>query len=80
MSKLPTREENPKGLHQRYQIRKANGDPVYKGAEYFVLRLDTGGEEHHVDACRAAIREYAWAIRPYQTELAEDLEERYGES
>lgn len=53
---IQTKEENPKGLHIKYQIRKVVGvtdvkgsfghrkrfktKPVDKNAEYFVLRLD----------------------------------------
>lgn len=38
---IPTQEENPKGLHQRYVVSKTNGEPVDETAEYFILRLDS---------------------------------------
>lgn len=62
MNKIPTQLENPKGLHQRYVIRKlvpmvyAKGtvmeqnfieeQKVDENAEYFVMRLDYGGKDH----------------------------------
>ncbi len=58
---LPTQEENPEGLHQRYYIQKITGwgeslgvkglfdSPILEdtdeGAEYFVARLDWGGSD-----------------------------------
>ena len=40
---IPIRQKNPDGLHQRYKISKVDGAPIDVEAEYFVLRLDTGG-------------------------------------
>jgi hypothetical protein len=87
MSKLPTQLENPKGLHQRYYIRKfveVEGSrypgtlEVDPNAEYFVLRLDTGGSDpEHIKACRIAVHAYADAIEHHLPELAKDLRERY---
>ena len=60
MSAIPRQEDNPKGLHQRYVIRKANGEPIDHLATYFVLRLDSHGDDGlHIAACRAAARAYA---------------------
>lgn len=58
---IPTKEENPNGLHQRYAISKIVGCrninyagkvqrmPILKeideNSEYFVLRLDDGGKD-----------------------------------
>ena len=58
---IPTKEENPKGLHQKYFIQKIKGykgrddffgkgiKPIFEqvdpDAEYFVLRLDNGGSD-----------------------------------
>lgn len=57
--RMPTKEENPDGLHGRYVISKADGSPVDPDAVYFVLRLDSGGSDHkHVAACRAALEAY----------------------
>lgn len=75
---LPSMEENPDGLHQRYHVIKANGQPTDPQAEYFVLRLDDGGKDpNHVAACRKAVLAYAKAIKKYIPKLASDLEERY---
>lgn len=102
---IPTKDQNPNGLHQRYSIRKIvpvvmpakQGDGMYgkrieplperivykevavsKNAEYFVLRLDTGGSDiNHIKACRIGIHAYADAIETTIPELAKDLRERY---
>lgn len=63
MSQIPTIEQNPNGLHQRYNVTKANGEPTDPMATYFVLRLDgMGRDHHHIQACRAAARAYVKAI------------------
>lgn len=94
MANIPTQKENPNGLHQRYQIRKVvkiepefmglplkeqwTTAPVDDDAEYFVLRLDTGGSDiNHIKACRIAIHAYADAIESHIPGLAKDLCERY---
>ena len=77
---IPTREENPKGLHLRYIVSKTDGQPVDEEAEYFVLRLDKNGNDpKHIEACRKAIITYAVTIEPHLPELAKDLIERYSE-
>jgi NTP pyrophosphatase (non-canonical NTP hydrolase) len=77
MKPLPTPEENPAGLHGRYRITKANGDPVDPSAEYFVLRLDHAADFAHLSACRAALALYANAIEPNLPQLANELRERH---
>jgi hypothetical protein len=92
MEKIPTRQDNPNGLHQRYKIQKivptqeqdffGNNHYTYKDAdkeaEYFVMRLDTGGSDlEHIKACRIAINAYADAISKHIPELANDLKKRY---
>ena len=78
MKKIPTQEENPKGLHQRYIVSKTDGEPVDDNAEYFVLRLDEGGNDiKHIKACRKAIRTYAKKIKKHLPQLSKDLLERY---
>lgn len=92
MSKIPTRSENPKGLHQRYFVAKwIPGlekhptwplerilQPIDKGSEYFVLRLDDGGKDPvHIAACRKAVLCYAEEIKYHLPELSKDLIERY---
>jgi len=42
---IPTQEENPKGLHQRYIVSKTNGEPIDEKAEYFILRVDLNGSD-----------------------------------
>lgn len=37
---MKTQAENPAGLHRRYIVQKANGEPVDPSARYFVLRYD----------------------------------------
>ena len=78
MKRIPTQEENPKGLHQRYIVSKTDGEPVDADAEYFVLRLDEGGNDiKHIKACRKAIRTYAKKIKNHLPVLSQDLLERY---
>jgi hypothetical protein len=83
MKTIPTREENPKGLHQRFVIRKIIGwrkqetmfGNIYQArtkavdpkAEYFVLRLDKGGSDPK------HIEACRKAIMTYATEIAEHL-------
>jgi len=76
---IPTKEENPKGLHMKYFVSKVSGEPVEENAEYFVLRLDKDGDPLHVDACRCAINTYAAVMESKHPELAKDLKNRYGE-
>lgn len=73
---IPTKEQNPNGLHAKYQISKANGDPVDPKAEYFILRLDENSP--HSVACRQALAAYADAIEATLPDLASDLRARYG--
>jgi hypothetical protein len=54
MQILPTESDNPKGLHQRYEVPKADGSPVDEDAVYFVLRLDSGGSDP--PRCRGVYR------------------------
>ena len=79
MRSIPTKEENPDGLHERYIIAKVDGSPTDKNAEYFVLRLDKGGKDQkHMKACRRAIINYALDIDEHLPELSEDLVLKYG--
>jgi hypothetical protein len=59
MSAIPTKRDNPNGLHQRYIVTKP-GEPTDPMATYFVLRLDHFGRDGtHIAASRAAARAYA---------------------
>ncbi len=61
---LPTQDENPHGLHQRYVVAKADGTPVDPLAIYFVLRIDAHGDDPaHIEACRAAAIAYADVVQ-----------------
>jgi hypothetical protein len=51
--------------------------PVDEGSEYFVLRLDKGGDPQNVEACRKTILTYANEIKDYLPELSNDLIEKY---
>lgn len=75
---IPAESENPFGLHKKYIIQHADGRPVDPSAEYFVLRLDEGGDPAHVSACHAALLAYARRIKQDLPRLAVDLQERYG--
>ena len=78
MSKLPSQDENPKGLHERYTVSKTSGEPLDERAEYFILRLDEfGNDPNHIAACRKAAVTYAREIYPHIPQLAEDLVKRY---
>lgn len=78
---LPTKEQNPDGLHQRYNVTKASGEPVDPNAFYFVLRLDSGGDDQkHIHACRAAAWRYAKEIKDHIPGLSRDIEGRLRES
>jgi hypothetical protein len=77
MSKLPTQEENPKGLYGRYIVEKVNGEPMDERAEYFILRLDEFGDPIHIAACRKAALTYVKEIYNHLPDLANDLVKRY---
>lgn len=54
-------------LYEKYVITKADGSPIDREAQYFVLRLDS-------DPCaRAAAWIYARCIEPTWPGLAKDL-------
>lgn len=60
MSAIPSQKNNPNGLHQRYEVKKLNGEPTDPMATYFVLRLDHFGRDGlHIRACREAAIAYA---------------------
>ena len=74
MSNLPSRDDNPDGLHQRYCLTKANGRPCEPGSKYFVLRLDEcGRDKAHIAACRMAARTYIRCVPKHMRKVAEEL-------
>jgi hypothetical protein len=71
---MKTQSENPAGLHLRYIVTKASGEPVDPRARYFVLRFDRHGDDPaHVAACRKALRVYAAEIFPHLPRLSLEL-------
>lgn len=76
---LPTKSENPDGLHQRYIVVNADGTPVPHDAIFFVLRLDNAAKnKDNVAACRSAAKERIAHIRKSNHQIllkvADDLE------
>lgn len=72
--------ENKRHLTGNHPVRMKEYKivPPDDGAEYFVLRLDTGGSDlKHIEACRIGIHAYADAIYPHLPELAIELKARY---
>ena len=45
---LPTQKQNPDGLYQKYIIATTNTEPIDENAEYFILRLDEGGNDKNI--------------------------------
>lgn len=73
---MPTQEQNPDGLHQRYRVEKLNG-PQDPRAVYFVLRLDRDGDDPiWTELCRKAVLGIAQDLyeRDHMVELAADLQ------
>lgn len=76
---MKTQAENPNGLHRRYIIQKASGEPVDPRAEYFVLRTDKyAGDQRHAAACRKALLTYADEIETFLPQLAAELRAKHG--
>lgn len=51
---------------------------IDEGSEYFVMRLDNGGNDQiHINACRKAVIYYAELIKDHLPELSKDLIKRY---
>lgn len=74
---FPTQQENPNGLHLRYLVSKANGQPVDADADYLVFRIDDGGSDPiHVNAGRVAGLAYANAIEHHLPQVAADVRAR----
>lgn len=72
-------KETSNGLYKKYIVSKANGDPIDKNAEYFILRLDYKDDDIiHVQACRDAVLFYADKIKDHLPQLSKDIFERYG--
>lgn len=64
MSAIPAISDNPNGLHRRYNVTKANGEPTDPMATYFVLRLDHFGRDGaHIAASRAAALAYVEYVK-----------------
>lgn len=51
--RLPSKDENPKGLHRRYRVLKEDGTTAT--GTYLVLRIDNDGDDQEWQAaCRQA--------------------------
>jgi hypothetical protein len=75
---IPTKEEAPNKLHQKYILKRTDGKPIDEKAEFFILRLDELGHNPvHLNACRRGVLAYADAIAATKPELAKDLYNRY---
>lgn len=73
---IKSKEENPKGLHRHYQVRRADGRPVDPDAVFFVLRIDLGSDDlGHVHACRMAALTYVRHAPAHMTLPAAELKE-----
>lgn len=59
---IPTKEQNPKGLHQRYIVTHADDTKDDPEALYFVLKLNSK-DPVHKRACRKAAWAYVDEIR-----------------
>lgn len=73
---IPTAQQNPEGLHQRYIVSKADGTPIDPEAIYFVLRIDGEGDDPiHIAACVNAVNEYCntLAANKHLPKLVDDL-------
>ena len=74
MSLIQSKDANPRGLHQRYIVTKADGSPIDPKATYFVLRLDSNGTDAgHIAACRCAAKEYAENAPVHLKVMAKEL-------
>jgi hypothetical protein len=79
MENIPIKSKNPGGIHQKYHLSKVDGTPLDSNSEYFVLRLDKGGDPAHVRASKAAIRKYAAEIANDLPELSSDILSKYSD-
>ncbi len=72
-----TQENRDRGLYLKYRLSKSDGRSVNPEAEYFVLRLDEGGNREHVEASRKALKTYAKEIGKFLPKLQQDIMEKY---
>ena len=76
-SVIPAESDNPNGLHQRYNVAKANGEQVDPRAIYLVLRLDLyGDDEVWTKLCREAAHSLADNTKmraPHLAQMADEL-------
>lgn len=72
---MKTEEENPEGLHQKYNISRYDGKPIPEGDEFFVLKIAGKGQSKHRDACITALETYILHIEDSAPQLAKDLQE-----
>lgn len=74
---IPTKEESPDGLHQRYDISKKDGDND-PDAEYFVLRIDGGGDDPIWQAaCQDTLMFLAERVKQYMPKFTTTVRDKY---
>lgn len=74
MNKIPSKKDNPNGLHKRYYVMKALGKTDVK-AVYFVLRLDKRGKDKEwSEACRKAARHLITLLPERSKQIGLELE------
>ncbi len=66
-----------KGLQNKYIISRADGLPIEKENEYFILKVNGIGDPIHIEACKKAVLKYADEIESHIPELAKELREKY---
>ena len=60
-----------KGLYKKYNISKTSGKPLDDNFYAIVLRIDGG---QYVSACRQGVKAFAEAVKPFNPDLAFELE------
>lgn len=70
---IPTKKENPEGLHEKYAIfHKQTGNPV-RPAPRFILNLDDLDDPGFAHACRMAAKEFAKRAPSHLKKVGEEL-------
>lgn len=68
------KDDQNKGLYNKYKIEKTNGEPIDEDAKFFVLRIDLNqNDKKHMEACRIALRVYAREVKEHIPKLSKDL-------
>ena len=70
---VSSKEEQMKGLWDKYIITKTSGKPLADGFYAIVLRVDGG---QYVDACRAGALAFAEAVRDENPLLSSGIQDK----